>query len=115
MSSLSLPPPPLSPSPSHPPTHTDVSEYEHDPLADATYIRANFTYIPRNPKELSIKSGDVFHIHDEAPPGRFRSSFWVSRLSADGTDEQVGAIPNSMKAQEYLEAQGECKDVVFNK
>ena len=91
-------------------THTDVSEYEHDPLADAIYIRANFTYIPRNPKELSIKSGDVFHIHDEAPPGRFRSSFWVSRLSADGTDEQVGAIPNSMKAQEYLEAQGECKN-----
>lgn len=39
--------------------------YEHDPLADATYIRANFTYIPRNPKELHIKSGDVFHIHDE--------------------------------------------------
>ena len=92
---------------------TDVSEYEHDPLADATYIRANFTYIPRNPKELSIKSGDVFHIHDEAPPGRFRSSFWVSRLNADGTDEQVGAIPNSMKAQEYLEAQGECKKLIL--
>ncbi len=40
-------------------------EYEHDPLADAIYIRANFTYIPTNPKELAIKSGDVFHIHDE--------------------------------------------------
>ena len=89
--------------------YTDVSEYEHDPLADAVYIRANFTYIPRTPRELSIKSGDVFHIHDEAPSERFRSSFWVSRLSADGTDEQIGAIPNSMKAQEYLEAQGECK------
>ena len=38
---------------------------EHDPLADATYIRANFTYIPRNPKELAIKTEDVFHIHDE--------------------------------------------------
>ena len=90
-------------------SYTDVSQYEHDPLADAVYIRANFTYIPRNPRELSIKSGDVFHIHDEAPSERFRSSFWVSRLSADGTDEQIGAIPNSMKAQEYLEAQGECK------
>ena len=44
----------------------DVSDpQEHDPLADATYIRANFTYIPRNPKELSIKTEDVFHIHDE--------------------------------------------------
>ena len=43
----------------------DVSEYEHDPLADATYIRANFSYIPRTVKELSIKAADVFHIHDE--------------------------------------------------
>jgi len=43
----------------------DMSSYEHDPLADASYIRANFTYTPRNPKELSIKAGDVFHIHDE--------------------------------------------------
>ena len=44
----------------------DVSYlHEHDPLADATYIRANFMYIPHNAKELSIKSGDVFHIHDE--------------------------------------------------
>ena len=42
-----------------------MAVYEHDPLADATYIRANFTYIPRNPKELNIKAGDVFHIHDE--------------------------------------------------
>ena len=38
---------------------------EQDPLADATYIRANFTYIPRTPKELQIKAGDIFHIHDE--------------------------------------------------
>ena len=45
---------------------TDVSDmHKHDPLADATYIRANFTYIPRTPKELQIKTGDVFHIHDE--------------------------------------------------
>ena len=44
----------------------DVSDLqEQDPLADATYIRANFTYIPRTPKELQIKAGDVFHIHDE--------------------------------------------------
>ena len=44
----------------------DVSDMqEQDPLADATYIRANFTYIPRTPKELQIKAGDVFHIHDE--------------------------------------------------
>ena len=71
-----------------------------------------------------MKAGDVFHIHDEvcmplvshdchmtlqAPPMRFRAAFWVSRLSADGTDEQVGAIPNSTRAQEYLAAQGECK------
>ena len=70
----------------------EVSEYEHDPLVDAVYIRANFTYIPRNPKELSIKSGDVFHIHDGAPSGKFRSFFWVSRLSADGTDEQIGSL-----------------------
>ena len=45
---------------------TDVSDtQEQDPLADATYIRANFTYVPRTPKELQIKAGDVFHIHDE--------------------------------------------------
>lgn len=45
---------------------TDVSDMdEHDPLADATYIRANFTYIPRTPRELSIRTGDVFHIHEE--------------------------------------------------
>ncbi|XP_064405216.1 disks large homolog 5-like isoform X2 [Halichondria panicea] len=90
---------------------TNVTEYEHDPLADATYIRANFSYIPRTVKELSIKASDIFHIHDEAPPERFRASFWVSRLNADGTDEQIGAIPNSMRAQEYLEAQGEAIDV----
>ncbi len=42
-----------------------MSSYEHDPLADASYIRANFTYTPRNPKELSINAGDVFHIHDK--------------------------------------------------
>lgn len=42
-----------------------MMDYEQDPLADATYIRANFTYIPRSPKELSIKAGDVFHIHDD--------------------------------------------------
>ncbi len=43
----------------------DVTRYEADPLADATYIRANFSYIPRTVKELSIKTGDIFHIHDE--------------------------------------------------
>lgn len=44
----------------------DVSDMqEQDPLADAIYIRANFTYIPRMPKELQIKAGDVFHILDE--------------------------------------------------
>ncbi len=42
-----------------------MTEYEHDPLADATYIRANFSYIPRTVKELSIKASDIFHIHDE--------------------------------------------------
>ena len=68
------------------------------PLVDGVYIR---TYIPRNPKDFSIKSDDMFHIHDEPPPVKFRS-FWVSRLSADGIDEQVGATLNSMKAQEYI-------------
>jgi hypothetical protein len=91
---------------------TNVSDtQEQDPLADATYIRANFTYIPRTPKELQIKAGDVFHIHDEAPSERFRSCFWVSRLNSDGTDERMGPIPNSTKAQEYLEAQGESLDI----
>ena len=46
----------------------------------------------------------------QAPPERFRASFWVSRLNSDGTDEQIGAIPNSMKAQQYLEAQGESEE-----
>jgi hypothetical protein len=91
---------------------TNVSDMqEQDPLADATYIRANFTYVPRTPKELQIKAGDVFHIHDEAPSERFRSCFWVSRLNSDGTDERMGPIPNSIKAQEYLEAQGESLDI----
>ena len=59
---------------------TDVSEaQEQDPLTGATYIRANFTYVPRNPKEMSVKPGNVFHIHDEEPSERFRASFWVSR------------------------------------
>jgi len=36
---------------------TDVSDpQELDPLADATYIRANLTYMPNNPKELPIKT-----------------------------------------------------------
>ena len=123
----------------------DVSDMqEQDPLADAIYIRANFTYIPRMPKELQIKAGDVFHILDEvtitalmclfvecklmllynhhtlfsttlkAPSERFRSCFWVSRLNSDGTDEQIGPIPNSIKAQEYLEAQGESESTVMH-
>lgn len=48
----------------------------------------------------------------KAPSERFRSCFWVSRLNSDGTDEQIGPIPNSMKAQEYLEAQGESEYTV---
>ena len=55
-----------------------------------------------------------FYVFLQAPPERFRSSFWVSRLNADGTDEQVGAIPNSMKAQDYLDTQGECKYISVN-
>ena len=47
--------------------------------------------------------------HTKAPSERFRSCFWVSRLNSDGTDERMGPIPNSIKAQEYLEAQGESK------
>jgi len=45
---------------------TDVSDpQELDPLADATYIRANLTYMPSNPKELPIKTEDVLHVNDE--------------------------------------------------
>jgi len=44
---------------------TDVSDpQELDPLADATYIRANLTYMPSNTKELPIKT-DVLHVNDE--------------------------------------------------
>lgn len=83
---------------------------EHDPLADATYIRANFSYVPRYLQELSIKCGDVFHIIDEAPSARHRRSFWVSRLNDDGTDSGVGAIPNTSRAQQWLDEQGEALD-----
>ena len=31
------------------------------------------------------------------------------RLNPDGTDAQVGPIPNSTRAQQYMEAQGESK------
>ena len=45
---------------------TDVSDpQELDPLADATCIRANLTYMPSNPKELPIKAEDVLHVNDE--------------------------------------------------
>ena len=45
---------------------TDVSDpQELDPLAGATYIRANLTYMPSNPKELPIKAEDVLHVNDE--------------------------------------------------
>ena len=45
---------------------TDVSDpQELDPLADATFIRANLTYMPSNPKELPIKTEDVLHVNDE--------------------------------------------------
>jgi len=44
---------------------TDVSDpQELDPLADATYIHANLTYMPSNTKELPIKT-DVLHVNDE--------------------------------------------------
>ena len=58
-------------------------------------------------QELSIKCGDVFHIIDEAPSARHRRSFWVSRLNDDGTDSGVGAIPNTSRAQQWLDEQGE--------
>ena len=45
---------------------TDVLDpQELDPLADATYIRANLMYMPSNPKELLIKTEDVLHVNDE--------------------------------------------------
>ena len=44
----------------------DVSDpQELDPLADATYIRANLTDRPSNPPELPIKTEDVLHVNDE--------------------------------------------------
>jgi len=45
---------------------TDVSNpQELDPLTGVTYIRANITYMPSNPKELPIKTEDVLHVNDE--------------------------------------------------
>ena len=45
---------------------TDVSDpQELDPLADATYICANLTYMPSNPKKLPIKTEDVLHVNDD--------------------------------------------------
>jgi len=45
---------------------TDVLDpQELDPVADATYIRGNLTYMPSNPKELPIKTEDVLHVNDE--------------------------------------------------
>jgi len=45
---------------------TDVLDpQELDLLAGATYIRANLTYMPSNPKELPIKTEDVLHVNDE--------------------------------------------------
>ena len=44
----------------------DVSDpQELDPLAGATYIRANLTYMPSKPKELPIKTEDVLNDNDE--------------------------------------------------
>ena len=58
-------------------------------------------------QEISIKYGDVFHIIEEAPSARHRRSFWVSRLNEDGTDSDIGAIPNSSRAHQWLDEQGE--------
>lgn len=51
----------------------------------------------------------MFHIIEDAPV-RYRRSFWVSRLNEDGTDAGVGAIPNTARAQEWLNEQGNCND-----
>jgi len=48
----------------------------------------------------------VFHIHDESPE-HHKASFWVGRINSDGTDSAIGAIPNSPRAQYYIEDQGE--------
>lgn len=61
-------------------------------------------------QELTIKPGDVFHIIEDAPI-RHGRSFWVSRLNEDGTDAGVGAIPNTARAQEWLNAQGNSKTI----
>ena len=34
------------------------------------------------------------------------------RLNPDGTDAQIGPIPNSTRAQQYIEEQGESKSLV---
>ena len=54
----------------------------------------------------------MFHIIEDAPV-RYRRSFWVSRLNEDGTDAGVGAIPNTERAQEWLNEQGnsECLQI----
>ena len=84
---------------------------DNDPLADATYIRANFSYIPRHPKELSIEPGNVFHIFEDGPPERHRRSFWVSRLNTDGSDAGVGAIPNTARSVCVCERERERGDI----
>ena len=70
------------------------------------YCRANFAYIPRYRKELHVSIGDVFHIHDESPE-HHKASFWVSRLNENGTDADIGVIPNSPRAKYYIAEQGE--------
>ena len=78
--------------------HTmSTTSLANDPLADATYIRANYSYIPHHPKELAVEPGYVFHIFEDGPPERHRRSFWVSRLNKDGSDAGVGAIPNTVR------------------
>uniref|UniRef100_A0A1X7SGD2 Uncharacterized protein n=1 Tax=Amphimedon queenslandica TaxID=400682 RepID=A0A1X7SGD2_AMPQE len=62
--------------------------------------------------ELSIQPGNVFHIIEDAPV-RYRRSFWVSRLNEDGTDAGVGAIPNTERAQEWLNEQGNTLDIAL--
>lgn len=61
-------------------------------------------------QELHIQPGDVFHIIEDAPV-RYRRSFWVSRLNEDGTDAGVGAIPNTSRAHEWLNEQGNRKTI----
>ena len=71
----------------------------------APVCRANFSYLPRRPRELRVDVCNVFHVLDDSP--MMKGSFRVSRLNSDGTDAEQGIIPNSFRAQRYICEQGQ--------